>query len=671
MKKTFFSLIIFALSVLQASIGIASTAYAAGPGSLIRVADSSSVYYVGEDGRRYAFPNSKTYHTWYEDFSEVEVVPSLLDYPLGGNVAYRPGTRLIKIESENNVYAVEPGNILRWVPSESVAEALFGSNWNKQIDDIPVIFFTDYTLEGTLQDSALSASEHPLGSVIRYEGSPTTYLVDYADGRVVKRMVDNGAFVGNRFQEQFVRTVNSSIAYPDGAAVAERESPLTNVRRSRIVRVDQPQTDPEPGAPALDSPALFVDSSVTEEGTGTLQRPYATLTAATTVVTPGVTIYIRGDVDQSRVYAEDFVFARSGTQTNHISLKPYPGERVTLQSDDAVEFAVSNWDVSDITFDHNGASGPLMYVRGTYNAFTDVSFMNGNNEGVVIPLTMHDVTFTRATFTSFKTTCVSIEKKVEKVTIDQSTLSRCGTYAVNFDISDGTLLQDFARMITVRGSTISSNATAINIKGVDDIKVVNNNISDNNSVAINVQYDPRNVDIIGNTIHTSSNGVYVASTNAKTPSLIDIFDNVFYGIDSSYVFKFDDVDSLRVVHNTIADSTAAGMIVLSGGISSGMIRNNLFYDTGDNLIDLQQKAVKSNNGWYGTAQPTGLEGTSDVIANSTTTDPFVDGSSHDYNLKPGEVLIDAAIEIGLTSVDRAGNPRVKGIAPDIGAYEVQ
>jgi len=116
-------------------------------GSLVK-ASGASVYYFGSDGKRYVFPDEKTYATWYADFSTVRTVSDaeLASMPLGGNVTYRPGVRMVKIQSDPKVYAIERGGVLRGVASESVAAALYGSDWAKKIDDVPDAFFVNYTL---------------------------------------------------------------------------------------------------------------------------------------------------------------------------------------------------------------------------------------------------------------------------------------------------------------------------------------------------------------------------------------------------------------------------------------------------------------------------------------------------------------------------------------------
>jgi hypothetical protein len=116
-------------------------------GQLIR-ASSPSVYYCGADGKRYVFPNEKTYRTWYSDFSGVSVITdeALASIPIGGNVTYKPGVRMVKITTSPKVYVVDTGGVLRGIASEDVAQQLYGSTWNQQIDDVPDAFFANYLL---------------------------------------------------------------------------------------------------------------------------------------------------------------------------------------------------------------------------------------------------------------------------------------------------------------------------------------------------------------------------------------------------------------------------------------------------------------------------------------------------------------------------------------------
>lgn len=115
-----------------------------------------AVYYYGSDAKRHAFPNDKIYRTWYADFSGVQTISEAVmgTIPLGANVRYRPGVRLVKLPSVADVYGVERGGIIRPVASETVAAALYGSAWAGQVDDINEAFFFDYTVSSPINDAS-------------------------------------------------------------------------------------------------------------------------------------------------------------------------------------------------------------------------------------------------------------------------------------------------------------------------------------------------------------------------------------------------------------------------------------------------------------------------------------------------------------------------------------
>ena len=115
-------------------------------GDLIRGQAFNAVYYYGKDGFRYVFPNDKTSFTWYANFNTVKWISDadLAKVQIGGNVTYKPGVKMLKINSDPKTYAVDAGGTLRWVTNEAVAIALYGSDWNKKIDDVADAFFSNY-----------------------------------------------------------------------------------------------------------------------------------------------------------------------------------------------------------------------------------------------------------------------------------------------------------------------------------------------------------------------------------------------------------------------------------------------------------------------------------------------------------------------------------------------
>ncbi len=125
-------------------------------GDLIK-GSGDTVYYFGPDGHRYVFPNSKTYFTWYSDFSKVKQIPDgqLSTIPLGrSNITYRPGKKMVKITTDPKTYVVDQGGILRHVTSEQLAQTLYGLSWKNQIDDVPDAYFTNYKVGTPIQTAS-------------------------------------------------------------------------------------------------------------------------------------------------------------------------------------------------------------------------------------------------------------------------------------------------------------------------------------------------------------------------------------------------------------------------------------------------------------------------------------------------------------------------------------
>ena len=117
-------------------------------GTRIKGASSAAVYYCGRDGKRHGFPNQRVHDSWYQGFTGVVTLSDsqLAAVSLGKNVTYRPGVRMVKIQTDPKVYAVDANGALRWVPDEWTAKRLYGDDWNKKIDDLSDAFFADYSI---------------------------------------------------------------------------------------------------------------------------------------------------------------------------------------------------------------------------------------------------------------------------------------------------------------------------------------------------------------------------------------------------------------------------------------------------------------------------------------------------------------------------------------------
>lgn len=172
-------------------------------GSVIKIKDEATLYYVDDDSTRRPFRNEKIFLTWFDASQPITILSSaqMASVPLGREMTVRPGTVLVKVPYEATVYAVVPeGPALRALPSETRAEQLYGPDWATMVIDISDTERVDYIL-----GSPLGSYDVPTGELITDE--TTLCYVDNNSCRVVspagKRL--------NRFLDAYVRHPTSGI----------------------------------------------------------------------------------------------------------------------------------------------------------------------------------------------------------------------------------------------------------------------------------------------------------------------------------------------------------------------------------------------------------------------------------------------------------------------------
>ncbi len=143
--------IVWSVGLIAMPLGVAAVS----SGSLIKKADSPAVYYLGADGKRYAFPRSEIYMTWYSNYSGVEVVSDEVfnSYAYGGSVFPKPGVKLVQfVDGETpwhvldpKVYAVAGDGVLRHITTAEAAVSIFGANWETMIIPIIELLASEYT----------------------------------------------------------------------------------------------------------------------------------------------------------------------------------------------------------------------------------------------------------------------------------------------------------------------------------------------------------------------------------------------------------------------------------------------------------------------------------------------------------------------------------------------
>lgn len=135
--------------------GFSTPVLAVGAGDRIKLACPAAapadhpcraVYFWGIDGKRHPFPNEDVYFSWYGNFTGVATLSAsaLASITLGDPVKFRPGSSLVKFETETRTYAVDTDSVLRWVSTEDAARSVYGEHWSDFVHVLPDTFASSY-----------------------------------------------------------------------------------------------------------------------------------------------------------------------------------------------------------------------------------------------------------------------------------------------------------------------------------------------------------------------------------------------------------------------------------------------------------------------------------------------------------------------------------------------
>lgn len=465
-----------ATTTIAWTLGLAALAPASAltlvTGDLIQ-GSGKAVYWFTADGHRMPFPNEKVYKSWFADFSTVRKITDdeLRAIPLasgvGANVTYRPGTRLVKITTDPKTYAVEPGPVLRWVKSEADATRLYGANWGQWIDDVPDVFFTNYSIGAPLDVVSLTN-----GRLVKTASSSDIYLVWNGQAR---KVADYASFLANRFRSEFVSTVDQALlsALPLGSSVTGVEAGLLMPGSSTPITVPTTTTttttvtSPTTGsslsvAVASDTPAAAVQGS----GSAFNKALKLNLTAGADgdVKVTSLTIE-RGGFAQNSAFTGVAAFTDDGVRhgnfvtftdpdTGATAAYPYNHATLTFSASDAIVVpagkTIAVWIKTNITTAAAGQSGTYFLALRNAAAVGSTATVSGTFPAMGSTFSLTNGTSIIGTFT------------VDAVQVHNNG----GTDATNVNINLGTLQQEIGRFRFAAGAN-------------EDLKILNVTVYNN------------------------------------------------------------------------------------------------------------------------------------------------------------------------------------------------
>lgn len=121
------------------------------PGSIIKGETLNFIYWYGYDQNRYTFISKEAVESWFPESASKPPLTKVSDVTLAsialnGFVGYKPGTRLLKISSDEKIYALSAEMLLHWIETEDLIEKIFGPSWKDILITIPDVFFIKYAI---------------------------------------------------------------------------------------------------------------------------------------------------------------------------------------------------------------------------------------------------------------------------------------------------------------------------------------------------------------------------------------------------------------------------------------------------------------------------------------------------------------------------------------------
>jgi len=387
------------------------------------------------------------------------------------------------------------------------------------------------------------------------------------------------------------------------------------------------------GGQAARAALRYVAANGSDGLAGTLQAPWATLSAAVSRALPGDTIWVRGGPMREGEIWIRADYGMGGRDGKYVTISAFPGE---------------------VPVFNNSARG--MIIDASWVRVQGLHFQNGK------PM--------------YNTNWSGRSSHVE---ILGNTLSGAAGYAAILLTGDDNLVEK--NTIQLEGNTVGTQGHGIYVQEGSGNIIRGNTISGMSGYGIHLyeehrSEDPpgyrrliRNAIVEGNVIFGSRerSGIIVAAGADSGPADIQgvlirgnlIFNNAGAGIT---VQGWSPVSGVRICNNTLSGNEG-GDIGVGGAVDSVQICNNVLSHSGRKVHIAVSAGVRHllvrRNLYY--PLPKALENAAD--AEAVEADPrFTDAGRFDFSLQPGSPAIDAGIDLGWPFL---------GAAPDLGALEVK
>jgi parallel beta-helix repeat protein len=448
-----------------------------------------------------------------------------------------------------------------------------------------------------------------------------------------------GLVQGQRITESFVKDARQSSTVP-----AVQQVPLPN--RKLI-------------SAASTATTYYVSGTGSDKNNGlSTSSPFRTIQRAADLTSPGTTVFVMNGVYNNAHPSGSVVnIQRSGTANAWITYKAYPGHRPKLQ--------------------HNGWHGIWIFNGASYIEINGLEVV-GNNGNTTLAYALSQKYNTSNPLTNGN--CITLDGTksghTHHIRIINNTIHDCGGGGIAVIQSD---------YVTVDNNQVYNNAW-YSVYGNSGISLLNSWNYDNNQnykmfVTRNKVYNNRMyVPWVQNGKFQDGNGIIIdRSRNGENGSKLSAYrgrtliaNNILYknGGSGCHTFKSDHVD---IVYNTAyLNNQSPGILygqLMANNSADIKVLNNILYSEPGKPINGIFKTTNTTFDYNHNANSTLIDASG---PNDTSGNPlFVNASAGNFKLNSNSPAINNGIKFNAVTTDIEGGTRVKGSAPDKGAYEIR
>ncbi|MDF5709047.1 MAG: right-handed parallel beta-helix repeat-containing protein [Nostoc sp. S4] len=432
------------------------------------------------------------------------------------------------------------------------------------------------------------------------------------------------------------------------------ESVVTDVLQSSTVQQKKLPNRNLISATTAARTTYYVSGSGKDTNSGlTASSPFRTPQRAANLTRPGDTVLLMNGVyTNSNRNGTVLEITRSGSASAWIVYKAYPGHSPKIQFD--------------------GWHGIWIKDGASYIEVNDLE-VEGNNRNISLSYALSQKKNTNNPLTSGS--CISVDGRTKvrphHVRILNNKIHDCGSGGISAIETD---------YLTVDGNEVFNNAwySPFGASGISMLRNWNYDSNQNyrifvtnNKVYRNRMYVPWS----NNGKIQDGNGIiFDRLSESGYRGRILIANNVVYENGGGGIHAFRS-DKLDIINNTsYLNNQTPGILygqISMNDTSDVKVLNNILYsrsgapinmDSGKNSNTTFNYNLYNNNGYSASGS-----GPNDIIA-----DPqFVNASGGDFRLKSTSRAINSGSKFSYLTTDILGNPRVRGSAPDRGAYEMR